>query len=101
MNSWVLMPASCWNTQAKWRSLIIAFTVGILSTIIGTLVGALAGYYRGWVEAILMRVTDLFIVIPALVLAAVLGQMSGGGIWSLALLLSVIGWTGLARLVRG
>ena len=40
-------------------------------------------------------------VFLALVLAAVLGQMSGGGIWSLALLLSVIGWTGLARLVRG
>ena len=83
------------------RSLVVAFTVGILSTIIGTLIGALAGFFRGWVEAILMRITDLFIVIPALVLAAVLGQMSGGGIWSLALLLSVIGWTGLARLVRG
>jgi peptide/nickel transport system permease protein len=83
------------------RSLVVAFTVGILSTIIGTLIGAIAGFYRGWIEAILMRVTDLFIVIPALVLAAVLGQMSGGGIWSLALLLSVIGWTGLARLVRG
>ncbi len=83
------------------RSLIIAFTVGILSTIIGTLVGALAGYYRGWVEAILMRVTDLFIVIPLLVMAAVFGKMAGGGIWPLAFLLSVLTWTGLARLVRG
>ena len=71
------------------RSLIVAFTVGLVSTILGTLIGAIAGYYRGWVEAVLMRITDLFIVIPALVLAAVLGQMSGGGIWSLALLL---GW---------
>ncbi|OLT19881.1 ABC transporter permease [Ornithinimicrobium sp. CNJ-824] len=83
------------------RSLIVAFTVGILSTIIGTLVGALAGYYRGWVEAILMRVTDLFIVIPLLVMAAVFGKMAGGGIWPLAFLLSVLTWTGLARLVRG
>lgn len=83
------------------RSLIVAFTVGIVSTILGTLIGAIAGYYRGWVESVLMRITDLFIVIPALVLAAVFGKMADGGIWPLAILLSVIGWTGLARLVRG
>ncbi|WP_298886481.1 ABC transporter permease [uncultured Serinicoccus sp.] len=83
------------------RSLIVAFTVGLLSTVLGTIVGAAAGFYRGWVEAILMRVTDLFIIIPLLVLAAVLGKMAGGGIWSLALVLSLVSWTGLARLVRG
>jgi peptide/nickel transport system permease protein len=82
------------------RSLIIAFSVGLLSTLIGTTIGAIAGFYRGWVEAILMRITDLFIVIPLLVLAAVFGQYAGG-IWSLALMLSVLTWTGLARLVRG
>ena len=83
------------------RSLIVAFTVGIVSTILGTIIGAVAGYYRGWIESVLMRITDLFIVIPALVLAAVFGKMADGGIWPLAFLLSVIGWTGLARLVRG
>lgn len=84
------------------RSLTIAFTVGIVSTIIGTAIGALAGYFRGWVEAVLMRLTDLFIVVPLLVLAAVLGQMaSGRGIWALALMLGLVTWTNLARLVRG
>jgi peptide/nickel transport system permease protein len=83
------------------QSLTIAFTVGILSTLIGTLVGALAGYYRGWVEGVLMRMTDLFIVIPLLVLAAVVAKIAGGGIWALALALSILVWTGLARLVRG
>ncbi len=83
------------------RSLTIAFTVGILTTLVGTLIGAIAGYFRGWTEAILMRVTDLFIVIPLLVMAAVLGQRSGGGIWPLAIMLSLVSWTGLARLVRG
>lgn len=83
------------------RSLLIAFTVGILTTALGTIIGALAGYYRGWIEALLMRITDLFIVIPLLVLAAVLGKSSGGNIWALALMLSVVSWTGLARLVRG
>jgi len=84
------------------RSLIIAFGVGIISTVIGTVVGALAGYFRGWVESFLMRLTDLFIVIPLLVLAAVLGKIaSTWGIWGLSLMLGLVTWTGLARLVRG
>ncbi|MHA6524239.1 ABC transporter permease [Tessaracoccus sp. G1721] len=85
------------------NSLTIAFTVGIAATVIGTLVGAAAGYFRGLAEAFLMRVTDLFIIIPTLVLAAVLGRMAGnvGGIFALAGMLALVSWTGLARLVRG
>ncbi|WP_127129677.1 ABC transporter permease [Georgenia sp. SYP-B2076] len=84
------------------RSLLIAFMVGLIATVVGTTVGAVAGYFRGRVEAVLMRTTDLFIVIPTLVLAAVLGQMaSGSGIFVLALMLGLVGWTSLARLVRG
>ncbi len=85
------------------RSVVIAFIVGIVATFIGTLVGALAGYFRGWIEAILMRITDVFIVIPMLVLAAVIGQFAGsrGGVISLAVMLGLLSWTGLARMVRG
>ncbi len=83
------------------NSLFMAFTVGIIATIIGTPIGAIAGYYRGITEAFLMRMTDLFIIIPTLVLAAVLGQMTGGNILALALVLALVSWTGLARLVRG
>ena len=57
-------------------SLFIAFTVGIIATFLGTAIGAIAGYYRGITESLLMRVTDLFIIIPALVLAAVFGARS-------------------------
>ncbi|MDP9806429.1 peptide/nickel transport system permease protein [Trueperella bonasi] len=84
------------------KSIIIALIVGLVSTAIGTAIGAIAGYFRGWTEAILMRITDLFIVIPMLVLAAVIGQMvGGGGIVLLAVMLGLLSWTGLARLVRG
>lgn len=85
------------------NSLAIAFTVGIGATIIGTLIGAAAGYFRGLAESFLMRVTDLFIIIPTLVLAAVLGRIAGnvGGIFALAGMLAIVSWTGLARLVRG
>ena len=86
------------------QSLIIALVVGLVSTVLGALIGAVSGYFRGWVDAILMRLTDLIIVVPLLVLAAVLGQMSsglGGGILPLALVLGLVTWTSLARLVRG
>lgn len=82
------------------QSLIIAFVVGIVSTIVGVVIGALAGFYRGWIETILMRLTDVVIVVPLLVIAAVAGQMVGGRVWLLALVLGLITWTGLARLVR-
>lgn len=86
------------------QSLIIAIIVGLVSTAIGALIGALSGYFRGWVDSLLMRLTDLIIVIPLLVLAAVLGKMSNnlpGGIVPLALVLGLVSWTSLARLVRG
>ncbi|RZU60992.1 ABC transporter permease [Zhihengliuella halotolerans] len=86
------------------KSIIIAVIVGAVATAIGAIIGAVAGYFRGWVDSILMRITDLFIVIPLLVLAAVLGQMAGNlgsSIVYLALVLGLVTWTGLARLVRG
>jgi peptide/nickel transport system permease protein len=83
------------------QSIIIAVGVGLISTFLGTLIGALAGFYRGWIEALLMRLTDLFIIIPLLVFAAVLGKIaSGAGIWGLTVVLGLVTWTGLARLVR-
>lgn len=88
------------------NSLVIAFSVGLGATLIGTAIGATAGYFRGLAEGFLMRVTDLVIIIPSLVLAAVLGRMAGNmrgafAIFALAGVLMLVYWTGLARLVRG
>ncbi|MBC3761537.1 ABC transporter permease [Quadrisphaera oryzae] len=84
------------------RSLIIAFVVGIVATAIGTLVGALAGFYRGWVDAVLMRITDVFITIPVIVIGAVLGRKFGAiNIFLFSAVLGLVLWTSLARLVRG
>ena len=83
-------------------SIVIAFVVGIVSTLIGVTIGALSGFYRGKTEAVLMRFTDVIITIPLLVIAAVLGQKFGGsGPLVLALVIGLVTWTGLARLVRG
>lgn len=83
------------------QSLLVMFIVGILSAVIGTVVGAVAGYFRGWIDSILMRFTDVVIIIPVIVLAAVLGKIFGGSAIVLGLVLGAIAWTGLARLVRG
>lgn len=81
-------------------SLFVAFTVGIVATIIGTTIGSVAGYFRGLSESLLMRLTDLFIIIPLLVLAAVFGRTFGSNVPMLAMMIGLIGWTGLGRLVR-
>lgn len=88
------------------NSLIVMFIIGALVAVIGTVVGAVAGYYRGWVESVLMRFTDLVIVIPVIVLGAVVGKIAsehfkGLGVLGLSLVLGLFLWTGLARLVRG
>lgn len=84
-------------------SLFIMFVVGSLAGLVGVVIGALAGFFRGAVESILMRFTDVIIIIPALVAAAVVGKWAskGGGVLVLAVFLGLVSWTGMARLVRG
>jgi len=83
------------------QSVVIMFVVGIIATTIGTVIGAVAGYYRGWTDAILMRFTDMIIVIPLIVIGAVLGRAFGGlGAFVLAIIIGLFTWTGLSRLVR-
>ena len=83
-------------------SIMVMLIIGLVALIIGTIVGALAGYYRGWVDSVLMRITDGFIILPVIVVGAILGKLvSGTGGAMLGLVLGAILWTGLARLVRG
>jgi ABC-type dipeptide/oligopeptide/nickel transport system permease subunit len=83
-------------------SISVAFVVAILSTAIGTVIGALAGYFRGWLDTLLMRLTDFVIAVPflavVLVVAAFLGR---GSPFRIALILSFLLWPTIARIVRG
>ncbi|UFU02291.1 ABC transporter permease [Ruania suaedae] len=83
-------------------SLVIMVIVGGVATAVGVLVGALSGFFRGFTDTLLMRITDLFITMPLLVIGAVLGKLVGSpSAVPLALVLGLITWTTLARLVRG
>jgi peptide/nickel transport system permease protein len=82
-------------------SLLIALSVAILATAIGVLVGAIAGYEGGWVDDVFMRVTDLFLIVPAIALLALALEGFGRNLVSIVLVLALIGWTYMARVVRG
>ncbi|KTR04667.1 ABC transporter permease [Curtobacterium luteum] len=83
------------------NSVLVMIVIGLFATFIGVVVGAIAGYFRGTVDAVLMRITDIFIVIPAIVIGAVVGKTANGlGAWGLALLLGLVSWMVIARLVR-
>ncbi|MBN8881812.1 peptide/nickel transport system permease protein [Salana multivorans] len=83
-------------------SLFITVVVGAIAAFVGVVIGACSGYFRGKVETVLMRFTDVIIIIPALVAAAVVGQnASDGGVLLLGVFLGLVSWTGMARLTRG
>jgi ABC-type dipeptide/oligopeptide/nickel transport system permease subunit len=84
------------------KSVQIALTVALVSTTLGVLIGAFAGFYRGALDSVLMRFTDLFLIIPPLIFFAMLGRkFAGSGWFALALCLAALSWTSIARVVRG
>jgi glutathione transport system permease protein len=86
------------------KSVVIALLVATMSTAFGTLVGAVAGFYRGWIDTLLMRFTDLMLTIPTYAAAAAIayqfGNRSNGWVY-LAVILAGFAWMIVARIVRG
>lgn len=74
--------------------------VGI-EMLIGVSLGLVAGYYGGLTESAIMRLVDISLSIPAIVLALAIAGMLGGGLYPLIIAVSLVGWRGFARLVRG
>jgi ABC-type dipeptide/oligopeptide/nickel transport system permease subunit len=86
------------------KSVQVALMVAILATTIGAVIGAIAGYYRGWVDAALMRFTDLILTIPSIAILAVLAATvseQAGNWFFIGLVLALLQWTYIARVVRG
>lgn len=79
-------------------SLIVAFASVILSGIVGTTLGMIAGYRRGWVEIAVMRVVDVFLSIPAILLAIITVAVLGPGIVNVIMVLALTRWPRYARI---
>ncbi|MFO8060637.1 MAG: ABC transporter permease, partial [Bacillota bacterium] len=82
-------------------SLRVGLTVSVVATVLGMMVGILAGYLGGTVDTAVMRVVDLFMAFPPVVIALVLAVIMGRGLTTVVVALSLSGWTGTARLARG
>jgi len=82
----------------------VAFIVGILAALfgvgIGTFVGVIAGYYGKITDTLLMRTTDIFLVLPFLPIVLVLVSIARPSIWIIIFVLAILGWPGIARVIR-
>ena len=81
-------------------TLFIVGTVALISPIMGLLIGTIAGFAGGWVDQVLMRITDIFLAFPKLILALALVAALGPGIVNAVLALAITGWPPYARLAR-
>ncbi|GAA1527571.1 ABC transporter permease [Kribbella lupini] len=81
-------------------SLLIGFLAALLSMVIGTVLGIVAGHFRGWIGAIVLRITDWFLVLPSLVTALVLAAILGGSTATIVVAIGVTSWPSTARLIR-
>jgi peptide/nickel transport system permease protein len=83
----------------------VSLIVGVMGTLvagsIGTLLGMIAGYLGGWVDQLVMRVTDAWLALPAIVFAIFLATMVGPSMWNIIVILGLVYWTRYARVIRG
>jgi len=87
-----------WGARTAFR---IGLMVVAMSVAIGIVVGGIAGFYRGKVDEVLMRIVDIFLAFPGLILAVVVVAILGPSLQNVLIALALVGWPGYARLLRG
>ena len=87
-----------WGARVSLR---VGFSVVLLASAIGITLGAISGYFGGAIDVIVMRLCDILLAFPGILLAIALVAVLGPSINNVVLALSIIGWVGYARLVRG
>ncbi len=81
-------------------SFVVAVAVVAVTALLGTLIGTVSGYLGGWIDHAVVRVIDIFLAFPGLLLAIALAGVLGPGLNNVVIALSVVGWVGFARLAR-
>jgi len=82
-------------------SMVVGFTAVIVAGLIGTGLGILSGYLGGWVDQVIMRITDTWLALPALTFAIFLAAVVGPSMWNIVIILAAVYWTRYARVIRG
>ena len=81
-------------------SILIGLSAAFMSVFIGVSVGAIAGFYRGWVEEVLMRITEFFQVLPTLLFSMVIVALFGSSLMMITFSIGIVSWTAVARITR-
>jgi peptide/nickel transport system permease protein len=87
-----------WGTRSAFR---VALVVIVITVLIGIVLGSLAGYFGGLLDEVIMRITDIFLAFPALILAMAIVAAIGPSLKSVMIALTVVWWPSYARLIRG
>ncbi|HET6398487.1 MAG TPA: ABC transporter permease [Candidatus Thermoplasmatota archaeon] len=87
-----------WGTRI---SIVMGLGVTIVGAVIGTILGGIAGYFGGKVDEAIMRLTDIFLAMPLLILAMGVAVALGRGLFNIGLALAIVWWPSYTRLVRG
>jgi peptide/nickel transport system permease protein len=82
-------------------SMIVGFTAVIFAGVLGTALGILSGYFGGWVDQVIMRITDTWLALPGLTFAIFLAAIVGPSEWNIVIILGAVYWTRYARVIRG
>lgn len=82
-------------------SLLVGFMATLISTVIGVILGLLSGYFGGWLDMVIMRITDMVMSFPYILLVLVAAAIFEPGLVNIILILGFVDWPGVARLVRG
>jgi peptide/nickel transport system permease protein len=82
-------------------SMMVGFTAVIIAGVLGSTLGILSGYLGGWVDQVIMRVTDTWLALPALTFAIFLAAIVGPSEWNIVIILGAVYWTRYARVIRG
>ena len=82
-------------------SMVVGFTAVIFAGTVGTTLGIISGYLGGWVDQLIMRLTDTWLALPALTFAIFLAAIVGPSMWNIVIILGITYWTRYARVIRG
>jgi len=82
-------------------SMVVGFTAVIFAGAVGTTLGIISGYLGGWVDQVIMRLTDTWLALPALTFAIFLAAIVGPSMWNIVLIFGITYWTRYARVTRG
>ena len=82
-------------------SLLVGIGSVLIGVAIGTLLGLVSGFFGGSIDMIVMRITDVFMSFPQIMLILVVASLVGPSLWNVIIILGLLGWTTVARLVRG